>query len=375
LRRSDYRQQHQYAEDADLLDETCDFDEVQPGPQCSLRAAIQEAESQAGANTIDFDIPGGGTHTLIPGEAYPILNQPVTIDATSQPGYTDAPLVVIDGSGTTNSNGLALRGGGSLIKGLSIVNFREQIGISGSAGNGQNRIGANYIGVRPDGTLGNPTRQQFGISLVGSAMNNQIGGFRPENRNIIGGNGEGISINSNSLNNQVINNYVGVAADGITAIPNRDGVVVRDSSRNNIGGYVDDSPNVIAHNTENGVWLVNSSLNRVSGNMIGTTSTGDAAAGNTTGVNIDDSSGSNVVGGTTATEKNVISGHNATNNSVGVVIRGDAGPNNTVAGNYLGVSLNADIGLPNRIGIAVNADNQIIGNSGEAEYRNLIVSN
>lgn len=362
------------AEDADLLDETCDFDEVQPGPQCSLRAAIQEAENQPGANTILFDIPGGGTHTLLPGEAYPILNQPVTIDATSQPGYSDTPLVVLDGSGTTNSNGLALRGGGSTIKGLSIVNFKEQIGISGSGGAGQNRIGANYIGVRPDGTLGNPVRQEFGITLVGAAMNNQIGGFRAENRNVIGGTGEGISINSNSTNNRVINNYVGVAADGVTSIANRDGIVVRDSPRNNIGGYINDSPNVIANNQVNGIWLINSSFNRVSGNLIGTTSTGDAAAGNITGVNIDAGSGNNIVGGTTFDEKNVISGHNATNNSVGVIIRPDAGTSNTVAGNYLGVSLNGDIGLPNRIGIAVNADNQTIGNAGENDYRNLIVS-
>lgn len=362
------------AEDADLLDETCDFDDVQPGPQCSLRAAIQEAENQPGANTILFDIPGGGTHTLLPGEAYPILNQPVTIDATSQPGYTDTPLIVIDGSGTTNSNGLAVRGGGSLIKGLSIVNFKEQIGISGSGGAGQNRVGANYIGVRPDGTLGDPVRQEFGITLVGAAVNNQIGGFRPENRNIIGGVGEGISINSNSTGNRVVNNYVGVAADGVTAIPNRDGIVIRDSSSNNIGGYINESPNVIANSVENGVWLINSSFNRVSGNLIGTTSSGDAAAGNKSGVNIDVGSGSNVVGGTTINEKNVISGHNATSNSVGVIIRPDAGTFNTIAGNYLGVSLNGGNGLPNRIGIAVNADNQYIGNPGESEYRNLIVS-
>ena len=362
------------ADDVDLLDETCDIDAAQPGPQCTLRAAIEEAENQPGANTILFNIPGGGVHTLIPGSVYPVLNQPVSIDATSQPGYVDRPLIVIDGSGVPNAYGLSLRGGSSTVKGLSIVNFKEQIGITGSGGGSQNRIGANYIGVRPDGSLGNMTRQQFGITLVGGSTNNQIGGYTATNRNVIGGNGEGISINANSTNNTVINNYVGVAADGVTPIANRDGIVVRDSSQNNIGGFINERPNVVSNNQENGIRLIGATYNRVSGNLIGTTGTGDAAAGNKTGVNIDIGSANNIVGGTTINEKNVISGQNATNNSVGVIIRPDAGTFNTVAGNYLGVSLNGDIGLPNRVGIAVNADNQYIGNAGEGEYRNLIVS-
>lgn len=362
------------ADDEDLLDETCDIDGAQPGPQCTLRAAIQEAENQPGANTILFNIPGGGVHTLLPGSVYPVLNQPVTIDATSQPGYVDRPLILIDGSGLTNAYGLSLRGGSSTVKGLSIVNFKEQIGITGSGGGSQNRIGANYIGVRPDGSLGDMTRQQFGISIVGGATNNQIGGYSAGNYNVIGGNGEGISINTNSTNNNVINNYVGIAADGVTPIANRDGIVVRDSSANNIGGYINDKPNVVSFNTENGIRLLGATSNRVSGNLIGTTKTGDAPAGNKTGVNIDTGSANNIVGGTSINEKNVISGQNATNNSVGVIIRPDAGTFNTVAGNYLGVSLNGDIGLPNRIGIAVNADNQYIGNAGEGDYRNLIVS-
>lgn len=362
------------AGDLDLLDETCDIDDVEPGSQCSLRAAIQEAEHQTGANAITFDIPGGGTHTITPATPLPVLDQVVSIDASTQPGYAGIPLVVLDGNATTDSYGFSVRGGGSLIKGFSVVNFKEQVVISGNTGNGQNRIGGNYIGVRPDGTSGNMARQSTGVTLKSEAANNQIGGFLTENRNIIGSCGEGISVSGGSNHNRFNNNYVGIAADGVTPISNHDGIVLRDSTLNNVGGYINESPNVISSNQENGIILDNSPSNRVSGNFIGTTSDGAAAAGNATGVNIRNGSANNFVGGTTFYEKNVISGQNATNNSVGVLIKPDAGVNNTVAGNYLGVSLNGDVGLPNRVGIAVNADNQTIGNAYESQYRNLIIS-
>jgi len=362
------------AEDVDLLDETCDIDDAQPGPQCSLRAAIQEAEHQPGANAITFDIPGGGTHTITPATPLPILNQPVSIDASTQPGYSGVPLIVLDGSATTNAYGFAVRGGNSLVRGFAVINFKEQIGISGSSGGGQNRIGGNYIGIRPDGTMGDIARQLFGITLVNGSINNQIGGFLPENRNVIGASGQGISVAGGSNHNRFNNNYVGIAADGVTPIPNHDGIVFLQSDQNNIGGYIDNAPNVISFNQDKGILLSGSSSNRVSGNLIGTTGDGNRAAGNVAGVTIDAGSGGNVIGGTTATEKNVISGQTANNNSVGVLIKPDAGSSNTVAGNYLGVSIAGDIGLPNRVGIAVNADNQIIGNADESQYRNLIVS-
>lgn len=359
------------ADDVDLLDETCDIDADTAGSQCSLRAAIEEAEHQSGANSITFDIPGGGVQTIVVGEPLPVINEQVTIDATTQPDYSGVPRVVINGLGTTNAYGLAIKASNSTVKGFSIVNFKQQLGISGGS---QDRIGANYIGVFPDGTTGDMNRQQFGIALVVGAFNNQIGGARAENRNVIGGTGEGISLADNARHNVVVNNYVGVAADGFTPIPNRDGIVLRDSVQNNIGGYINERPNTISFNQENGVVLDNSTSNRVSGNFIGTTSDGSTAAGNATGVNIRNGSTNNFIGGTTFFEKNVISGQNATNNSVGVLIKPDAGVDNTVAGNYIGVSLNGDAGIPNRVGIAVNADSQYIGSSDENAYRNLIVS-
>jgi CSLREA domain-containing protein len=54
-----------------------------PGPQCTLRAAIEEANATPGADTISFDIPGSGVQTIKPSSALPRIADPVTIDGYS----------------------------------------------------------------------------------------------------------------------------------------------------------------------------------------------------------------------------------------------------------------------------------------------------
>ena len=58
---------------ADTNDGTCDAD-------CSLREAITEANTLAGTDTIAFNIPGGGPHTIQPTSALPTISDPVVID-------------------------------------------------------------------------------------------------------------------------------------------------------------------------------------------------------------------------------------------------------------------------------------------------------
>jgi len=362
--------------DFDELDETCDTDADEPGSQCSLRAAIEEAESQPGANAIIFDIPGAGPHTITPQNTnpWPQLTQPVSIDATTQPDYDGVPQVIIDGIQTVDQYGFRVKGGNSSIRGLSIINFKEQIGVSGVNNVGFNKIGGNYIGIKPDGSPGILAKQQYGIVLLSNATENRIGGFLPSSRNIIGATQTAISVGDGSLRNKLVGNYIGVAADGSTSVPNINGIVLINSNENNIGSLITNAPNVISNSTEYGIRLINASRNRVSGNLIGTNSDGSAAAPNVVGVNIQTDSAFNFIGGTNSDERNVISGHALTNNSVGVAIRPDAGEQNIVAGNYIGVSKDGDAAIPNHIGIAVNADKQIIGNANEAEFKNLIVS-
>ncbi len=134
-----------------------------------------------------------------------------------------------------------------------------------------NQIGGNQIGVLSDGQTANPNTEG-GIYLVGGAAGNQIGGVAAGGRNIISANdGPGVYIaNTGSDNNQVLGNYIGLAADGITPRGNlRQGVLIAVSAAHNqIGGSNADDANVIVYNGMGGV-RIDSNQNIVRGNMIG----------------------------------------------------------------------------------------------------------
>ena len=53
---------------------------------CTLRAAIGQANATDGADTIRFNIPGSGPHTISPASALPFITETLTIDGYSQPG-------------------------------------------------------------------------------------------------------------------------------------------------------------------------------------------------------------------------------------------------------------------------------------------------
>jgi len=54
----------------------------------SLRQAILNANAAPGADTINFNVPGTGVHTIAPTSALPTVSEAVTIDGYSQPGAT-----------------------------------------------------------------------------------------------------------------------------------------------------------------------------------------------------------------------------------------------------------------------------------------------
>src|SRR5215211_6675255 len=118
--------------DPNLGDGRCDVAPAVDGDQCTLRAAIQQANQTAGANTIAFAIPGPGVHTSAPTSALPEVGGQVTIDGYTQPGAapntltkgTNAALrVQLDGSNAGAANGLVLQGLDSAVKGLTINRF------------------------------------------------------------------------------------------------------------------------------------------------------------------------------------------------------------------------------------------------------------
>src|SRR5260370_22422906 len=58
----------------------------------SLRQAILDANANAGPDTIRFSI-SSGPQAIAPLSPLPTITDPVTIDGTTQPGYSGAPLI------------------------------------------------------------------------------------------------------------------------------------------------------------------------------------------------------------------------------------------------------------------------------------------
>jgi CSLREA domain-containing protein len=320
---------------------------------CTLREAIDDADSTPGLDTISFDIPGPGVHTIAPTSALPAIDQPVVIDATTQPGYSGTPLIELNGTGAgAGVNGLFLLGGGTTVRGLAINRF-------GGAGLlittvGGNTIQGNFIGTNPAGTLdlGNGGR---GIDI--RTPNTLVGGTSPGAGNLVAGNsGEGVTFQAGS-GSTVQGNLLGTDVTGSVAIANGTANLTLFSTATGtlVGGTAVGAGNLISGGPF-GI-LLSGSGNSVQGNLIGTNLAGTADLGNTAnGISV--SGANNLIGGSTANARNVISG----NNQSGIILDGATATGNIIQGNYIGTNAAGTAAIGNSLaGITVRASNNTIG--------------
>jgi titin len=148
-----------------------------------------------------------------------------------------------------------------------------------------------------------------------NSPNNLIGGTTPGAGNLISGNGDrGILINNTTASsNRVEGNLIGTDITGTQAIGNALGIAIGAAANNVIGGTAAGARNLISGNTGNGIQLDRddrNNKNRIEGNFIGTDITGAADLGNSGNGVVLLGVVNNVVGGTTAAARNVISGNN-----------------------------------------------------------------
>ncbi|WP_193378525.1 fibronectin type III domain-containing protein, partial [Singulisphaera acidiphila] len=147
------------------------------------------------------------------------------------------------------------------------------------------------------------------------------------------------------------------------------------SSGNTIGGTSAQDRNVLSGNAF-GVRLAGAgaSSNVVAGNFIGTDVTGTAALPNLYyGVFIASGASGNTIGGTAAGARNVISG----NGNYGVTIRDTGSTGNVVAGNFIGTDATGTVALPNLyygVVIDTRASGNTIGGTASGA-RNVISGN
>ncbi|MBL8436329.1 MAG: DUF4347 domain-containing protein, partial [Zoogloea sp.] len=157
--------------------------------------------------------------------------------------------------------------------------------------------------------------------------------------------GYGLYLQAGSDNNLIAGNVIGLDADGTTAVAvmNNFGIYVA-SSGNLIGGTTAAARNVLSNNLNAGVGLWGSN-NVVIGNYIGTDATGTLDRGNLSdGVDVFGGS-NNRIGGVTAAERNIISGNNRNGIEIAYNVSGTL-----VQGNYIGTDAGGTLSLGNSSG-------------------------
>ena len=243
-------------------------------------------------DTITFNIPGAGVHTIIPLTPLPTITDPVVIDGYTQPGSSANTLAVGDNAvlrieiNGTNAPGGAfiVNSAGNTFKGLVINRFFNASFNPGYAfrliGAG-NTIQGCYLGTNPAGDT--DLHNTGGVS-VEAGGNNLIGGPSAAARNLIlGSSGNNAVEISGGNGNTIQGNYVGTNAAG-SAMLGVPGIDIL-TANNTIGGTVAGARNVTFSNGGLGISLreSNASGNTIQGNFIGIKATGNATLGGNTG--------------------------------------------------------------------------------------------
>ena len=232
--------------DANLSNAVCDVNPTASGNQCTLRAAIQEANDNLNpteTDLINFNIPDSvdtGVKTISPGSNLPDIIEPVIIDGYSQPlssvntrakGTNAKLLIELNGNNSTD-RAFNIFASDTVVKGLVINRFTNiaiEIAAEGDLLTNV-RIEGNFIGTNAAGTsdLGN----LLGVDLFATA-NSTVGGTSRASRNLISGNtfagvfiaGGNCCFQGSADNNLVQGNLIGTQKDGIQPLGNgSDGV-------------------------------------------------------------------------------------------------------------------------------------------------------
>ena len=360
----------------------------------SLRQAMTDATgSYIGNHTINFNIPttdagydaSSGTFTIhLQSELpYLLIAGNITIDGTTQPNTNpNGPEIVLDGGNISLMSCFRIVSANNTIKGFVIGGFQYAILFFGANGG---IVSDCYIGTAADGVT--PFPNQYGIGLSGGTYGTYNLGYARNvtvHNNVISGNtAAGIVLEGNGTRgNVIIGNRIGVSANGDQSVSNHYGIIVMTNANGNrIGGTTAAERNIISANTEIGIYIESSDSNVVCGNYIGLDATGTRtfeyapdSAIQANGVEINTTGQYNIIGGSTAEERNVISG----NRVYGCIYYGNCSHNN-ICGNYIGTDAGGESAIPNATGICVDgsSNHNIMENnvlSGNRSYGLFIVT-
>lgn len=230
----------------------CDVDVV-AGEQCTLRAAIETANAQAGADVIAFSFGGTTPVVINVPAALPKITDELTIDGYSVPGSsvntkvrgTNAKLrIVLKGPGDDTFDGLVADAPVD-ISGLVLQRFRRGM-LFVENGSGSHFWG-NFVGTNATGTsrAGN-TLEGVHVDCLSAV---EIGGTALARRNVVSGNKVGILLCEEALGTTVMGNLIGTKVDGTSDLGNSDAAIKAMGTHSvTVGGTTARAANVIAFN-------------------------------------------------------------------------------------------------------------------------------
>ena len=308
--------------------------------------------------------------------ADPIANGPDIIEASTSgigtinllstlPAVTRADVTIeglnIDGSNISSSNGPGVYNG-LTIQGTG--DAATDLGVSGFSGTGI-LVMAGSVQITQSQIVDNGAD---GVDVNGSSA--------VISANLISGNqGNGLAVSGpGGANALIFSNIVGLTAAGNAAEANGgSGVVISGSSGNTIGGTAAGAGNVLSGNGQFGIELSGSSNNLMINNTVGMTADLSTALGNgINGINIENGSTSNTIGGTGQDDGNRIVCTDPGFAAIGIGNNGDGSNDNLIEGNTVNLTADGSSSLGVGNGIYIGSDHNTVGGTAVGA-RNVVV--
>lgn len=382
----------------------------------------RRGESDGGRLQFAISPTDGSLKTIAPATRLPTITGPTSINGYTQAGAAANTLasgsnaaikVKLDGFNVSNASndayGLAIgpAGSGSTVRGLVIGRFAAGGILLDASSN--NTIAGNFIGVTETGnaTFGNGGGSYgggvnaFADAAGEAASGNIVGGTAAADRNVISTNGgggvkiqaySGGAANGNQVLGSVLGpNRLGTGAVTGTLVGLGPGITIGGAKNTTIGSVTGTTPGAACSGGCNligsgyyGIQMYSGDdgigTNTIKGNYFGVTANGQlqmpVPPGNTlrgaiylSGLN----TGVVTIGGTTAAERNVISG---SGNDAGVEIQNyQHTASIVIQGNYIGTDSAGTAAIPNGYGVHVYNSGGVTVGGTAAGTGNLISGN
>jgi parallel beta-helix repeat protein len=328
---------------------------------------IALGNGQSGVNSNAMNTTVGGTAAGAPNLIADNAGNGITIGPAGMTAAIQGNTIGLDKSGEigrgNHQGGVSSSAKSTTINASNLISGNSGTGITLGPDGLTAVVAGNVIGLDKAGTKPLPN---VGDGVNSNATSTTVGGTDPSAANVISGNaGNGITLGVGVATAMIQGNIIGLDATGTTdlspsglSLGNKGDGVRSGATSTTIDGTAAGARNIISGNVGNGITLNNilGSTALVIGNFIGLDKTGALALHNL-GDGINSSTTSTTIGGTSAANRNVISGNFGNGITLNTTVT-----NGLVEGNIVGLdSTGTTVQANGGNGISSDAQNTTIG--------------